>query len=220
VKKLEDLWTETQIELDCIDWEGNSIHLKDVPALRNVKTGKIRVYPADVAKAEIEQIARRYDLEPKDVALLLLLYAKPGVFREGQVHYKYHLNKMLFYQWKNMEKACLGDTFIRYEFEPAPRGPVPKNLDENLERLERKGIIIRKYKKWGTGPLDKSLITELTPTGIDIAKKLWNEVPEPFRAITLKTKEDIFPLDPKTIRKKVHREYPEYKSTYKELDRD
>ena len=217
---MEELWEKTQIELDSVDWKGNSIHLKEVPALKNVRTGKVRVYPADVAKAEIKEIARRYDLEPKDVSLLILLYAKPGIFREGQIHYKYHLNKMLFYQWKNMEKADLEDTFIHEEFEAADRGPVPKNLDADLERLKEKGIITLRYKKWGRGPKDASLITELTLFGLDVAKQLWNQVPEPFREITLKTKEAIFPLDSKTIRKKVHREFPEYKATYTELDRD
>jgi hypothetical protein len=213
-------WIKAKIEMDSVDWRGNTIHLKDVPALRNEMTGKIRVYPSDVACAEFRAIAEKYGLEPRDLASLEMLFVKPGPFREGQVHYKYHLNKMLFYQWKRMEELGIGETFPHDEFEPAPRGPVPKNLSADLERLEKMGIVKLKYKQWGKMPKQASLETELTSKGLTIAEKIWGEVPEPFKEITFKVKENIFPLDPKTIRERVHRDYPEYKKTYVELDTD
>ena len=37
---------------------------------------------------------------------------------------------------------------------------------------------------------------------------------------TAKTKEEIFPLDPKTVMEKVHQEYPEFRTTYSELDEE
>lgn len=220
MKELENLWLETRIDIDTVDWRGNPIHLKGVPAIKNAKTGKVRVYPSEVAKAEIKMLAEQQSLEPRDVALLAILYVKPGPFKEGEVHYKYHLNKMLFYLWKNMEKEHLGETYPRHEFVPARRGPIPKNLTNDLKRLEKKGIISLSWYKWGKDPKQASLITELTPSGLAIAEKLWNQIFGPFREITLKTKEQIFPLDPKTIQKKVHREFPEYKKMYVELDRD
>ena len=217
---METVWVETKTDMDSVDWKGNIIHLKGVLAIKNKKTGKIRVYPSEVAKAEFRMLAEQHGLEPRDIALLAMLYVKPGPFKKGQVHYKYHLNKMLFYQWKEMEHQGIGETFPRDEFEPAPRGPVPKNLSDDFERLKNKGIVELRFKQWGEGPQQASLITELTPSGLSIAEKLWNRIPDPFRETTLKVKERLFPLDPKTIRDRVHRDFPEYKKTYVELDRD
>lgn len=206
--------------MDSVDWRGETIHLKNVPALKNETNGKIRVYAFEVAKAEFAMIATDNGLESRDIALLEMLCAKPGPFKEGEVNYKYHLNKMLFYQWKEMEQQGIGEAFPHDEFEPAPRGPVPKNLSKDLERLEKCGLIKLKYKLWGKDAKQASLTTELTPQGSKVAQKLWSQVPEPFKETTLKIKERLFPLDPSTIRDRVHRDYPEYKKTYVELDRD
>jgi len=217
---LESVWEETKIDVDTVDWKGNTIHLKNVPAIKNKKTGRICVYPSEVAKAEIRMLAEQYDLEPRDVSLLLTLFAKPGPFKEGYIQYKYQINKMLFYQWKEMQKQGLGDAFPHDEFEAAPRGPVPKNLGDDLKRLEEKGIVSLSYKRWGKGPKEASLITTLTPSGKEIAAKLAGQVPEPLKEVTVEVKKQLFPLDPLTIREKVHREFPEYRKTYVELDRD
>lgn len=220
MEKIENQWEKTKVDLETVDWKGRTIHLKGVPAIRNKRTGRIYVYPADVAKTEIKKLAEKYDLEPRDVSLLLMLLAKPGPFQKGRVPYKYHLNKMLFYQWKEMQKQGLGDTFYHDEFEAAPRGPVPKNLSDDLKRLQTKGIVSLSYKKWGKGAKERSLITTLTPEGAKIAAKLASEVPETLKEVTIEVKKQLFPLDPLTIREKVHQEYPEYKKTYTELDRD
>lgn len=217
---MESVWQETKTDVDTVDWKGNSIHLKNVPALKNKETGKICIYPSEVAKAEIRTLAEQYGLEPKDVSLLLMLRAKPGPFQEGYVQYKYQINKMMFYQWKEMEKQGLEETFPHYEFEAAPRGPIPKNLDDDLKRLEEKGIISLSYKKWGKSPKEASLLTTLTPSGIEITGKLAGQVPAPLKEVTIEVKKELFPLNPETIREKVHREYPEYQRTYIELDRD
>ena len=214
------MWIETETDIDTVDWKGNPLHLKGVPAIKNKKTGKIRVYPSEVAKAEFRMLAEEYGLEPRDVALLTMIYVKPGPFKKGQVHYKYHLNKMLFYQLKNMERQDIGETFPRDEFEVAPRGPVPKNLKDDLKRLEKKDIISLSWYRWGKTHMHASLTTELTKKGMTIAEQMWNRLPNPFKKTTLETKEQIFPLDPKTVQKKVHREFPEYQKTYVELDRD
>ena len=109
-------WIETTVDVKSIDWKGKPVLLRQVPAVKHVQTGRIRVYPADVAKAEIRLLTRLRDLEPRDASLLLILYAKPGTFKEGEVLFKYHLNKMLFYLWKEMEAQTLGDTFPKDNF--------------------------------------------------------------------------------------------------------
>jgi hypothetical protein len=211
-------WTRTTVDMDSVDWRGNTIHLKNVPAIKNEKTGKIRVYPSDVAKAEFTMLAAEHCLEPRDVAFLLMLCAKPGPFKEGQIHYKYHLNKMLFYQWKKMETLGVGEAYPRDEFEVALRGPVPKHLSDDLKRLQKEDIIKLKYHQWGKTAKQASLTTELTDKGMKIAEDLWKHIPDLFKEATLKTKEQLFPLDPDTIRDRVHRDFPEYKKTYVELD--
>lgn len=216
--KMEDEWVDTTTEIDAFDWKGNPVRLKGVPAIRNVKTGKIRVYASDVAKTEIRTLAEKFSLEARDVALLIMLYAKPGPFKKGEVHYKYHLNKMLFYQWKNMGKKYLSEAFPHDEFRAAPKGPIPVNLWDDLKRLEERKIVSLRYYQWGKTKSEASLVTELSSKGLEIAGELWKLTPPDLVETTLETKKQIFPLDPETIRKKVHRDFPEYKKTYTELD--
>lgn len=218
--KLESQWEKTKTDLKTVNWRGQIIHLKNVPAIKNKKTGRICVYPTEVAKAEIRELAKLYNLKPREVSLLLMLLAKPGPFQKGKVFYKYHLNKMLFYQWKEMQKQGLGETFPHYEFKAAPRGPVPKNLSEDLKRLQGKGLVSLSYKKWGKGPKEASLVTKLTQEGVSVSAKLAGQVPEPLQEVTVEVKKQLFMLEPIAIREKVHKEYPEYKKTYVELDRD
>lgn len=217
---LAKLWEPTEIEMDSVDWTGNTVHLTGVPALRNKETRKIRVYPEEVAKAELQMIAKAHGIQVRDIALLLLLYAKPGPFKGGEILYKYHVNKMLFYQWKFLEKELIGDAFVHDNFIPAERGPVPEHIEDELAQLKEQKLITTENKRWGKGPKDESVKVKLTPQGEEIAHEIWKEVAFPFKETTLKVKEQIFPLDPKTIRERVHREYPEYKKTYTELDTD
>jgi len=217
---LEKDWIETKTDVEAYDWAGNLKCLRDVPAIRNVHTGIIRVYPSEVSKAEIKTLAENRELTSRDVPFLMLLYAKPGPFKGGEVYYKYHMNKMLFYLWKNLEKQYLGEAFPHDEFEAKRRGPVPKNLDEDLKRLEKEGIIKLSWYQWGEGSKDSSLKIELTRKGIDIAEQLFFEVAPSFREEALHTKEQIFPLNPKTVMTKVHREFPEYRKIYTEPDQE
>lgn len=214
----ESEWIPTRIDLDTVDERGNPIHLKQVPAVKNAKTGKVRLYPAQVSLFETESLARQHGLEPRDIVTLLTLYAKPGTFKGGYLHTRYHMNKTLFYIWKDLENIGLGEAFPRDEFEAALRGPVPKNLESDLKRLSGKGLVSLRMHRWGPGPKDESKVTELTPEGLIMTKEIWNRVGEPFKKTIIRIKERIFPLDPKTIRDRVHRDYPEYKKTYVELD--
>ena len=213
-------WIKTKVNMDSIDWNGKPIRLVDVPAIKNSKTGKIRIYPTDVSRAEFRMLAQKYSLEPRDIALLSMLCAKPGPFKEGEVHFKYHLNKMLFYQWKRMEEIGLGETYPHDDFRPDRRGPVPNNLNNDLQRLKELSLVILERKQWGDSEKDASVKTDLTEKGQQLTEKIWKEIPEPFKEVTLKVKSNLFPLNPKTIRERVHRDYPEFQKTYTELDTD
>ena len=74
----------------------------------------------------------------------MMLYAKPGHFIGGEVLYKYHLQKMLFYLWKELDNSGYIRSMPRDEFEAAENGPKPSNmrarsveelLDEHHESL-------------------------------------------------------------------------------------
>jgi hypothetical protein len=215
---METKWIPTSTNIDAYDSQGKPMHLEKVPALKNTQTGKICVDASDVARAEFELLAKEYELEPRDLALLLMLHAKPGPFT-GEIYCKYNLNKMLFYQWKNMEKQYgLGEAFPHDSFRPAKKGPIPINLWDDLKRLEKTQLVALSYYKWGKTKSDASLTTKLTEKGQGLVEELLKKVPKELQKVTQSTKEQIFPLDPKTVMTKVHTEYPEYASQYTEED--
>ncbi len=215
---MSEMWTETKTDVRSYDWRGHPILLKDVPALRNSKTKQIRVYPAEVAKAEIVEIAKKYGLEPRDVATLLVIFAKPGIFNAGEVFYNYHINKMLFYQWQEATKVGIPEALPHDEFEQADRGPVPKHIEEDLDRLSHMGLLKTEYHRWGEGAKQQSKGIFLIEKGMDLGLKLWNEVPAPFTELSSKVKDMIFPMSPGQVKKKVHREFPEYRKGYTKED--
>ena len=137
-------------------------------------------------------------------------------FQRGYLCQKYKINKMLFYQWKELEKIGLGDVIPRDEFEAKSKGPVPKNLWDDLKRLKEKQLL----KVDGSKKEKKTVTVELTDKGIDTARKLWNRIPDPYLGVTTSVKHTFFPLSPETIKRMVHVEYPEYQKTYKKEDKE
>lgn len=144
-----------------------------------------------------------------------MLVAKPGNFNDGEVFYKYHLQKMLFYQWKYLEKFGYGDALPRDNFIAAENGPVPEQLNKDLDRLETEKIIKTHYQKTETGKARKII---LTPSGKCLAEELWCALGEPYKKTTLAVKERIYPMTPEDVRHAVHKEYPEYRNTYVKND--
>ena len=209
-------WEKITTDIESVDWGGNQIVIHSVPASRHVKTGKLKVDPRDVAKAEFIDIAKEIGIQDRDIMLFLLLYAKPGPFQRGYLWQKYKINKMLFYQWKGLEKIGLGDVIPRDEFEAKSKGPVPKNLWDDLKRLKEKQLL----KVDGNKKEKKTVTVELTDKGIVIAKKLWKRIPDPYLGLTTSIKNTFFPLSPETIKEMVHEQYPEFRKTYKQEDRE
>lgn len=220
VKKMSEMWKATTVDMKVLDWQGNPIQLTGVPAIQDPKTGNVRVYPSDVAMAENAAVAKQFGMEARDISLLLTLYAKPGIFKEGEVYYRYHINKMLFYQQKELKKAGLDNIIVHDKFVAADRGPMPENIVPDLDRLSQKGLLTVETKVWGKGPRDGSKIIKLTEAGKVVAEKLWWQSPEEVKKVAIKVKEQIYPATPKQVRERVHREYPELRTSYKEEDTD
>jgi hypothetical protein len=72
VIKVENGWEPTTTDIEAYNFRGEPIHIKCVPALKNVKTGKVRVEASEVAKAEIRMLAKERCIEDRDIALLLM----------------------------------------------------------------------------------------------------------------------------------------------------
>lgn len=209
-------WEKITTDIDSVDWGGNSIVIHSVPAIRHVKTGKVKVDPKAVAKAEFIDIAKEIGIQDRDIMLFLLLYAKPGPFQRGYLCQKYKINKMLFYQWKELERIGLGDVIPRDEFEAKSKGPVPENLWEDLKRLKEKQLL----KVDGSKKEKKTVTVELTDKGVNIARKLWNRIPDPYLGLTTRVKDILFPMNPEAIKEMVHEHFPEFRKTYKQEDRE
>ncbi len=212
-------WIETETTIDTVNWKGEPMQVPKVKALQDPKTGEIMVYPSEVAKAEINQIAEELDICPRDIGTLLMIFAKPGNFNEGDVFYKYHLQKMMFYMWKSLE-TVYGDSLPLDHFIAAENGPVPECLDSDLQTFEKKKLIRTRSKKWidSSGKTVTSKRIILTEEGAKIAEKLWGKLPNSYREIALSVKKRIYPLDPDRVRHLVHKEFPEYKNTYVKSD--
>jgi hypothetical protein len=208
------VWVPVKEDVESVDWQGRDITLKNVPAELNQEKGTVRVRLDDILKAEQEYIAREHGLAPQHIHLLSLLYVAPRFIKSGYIEQKFRFNKMLFYLWKEMEKRGYGNSYIYDEFASARAGPVPKHLKEHLAELEKKGIV---RVKWAKKP-GESLRCELTNFGKKIAKSIRDNTPDDIKKIALKTKEELFLIDATQLKEKVHKDYPEYKKTYIELD--
>lgn len=210
-------WERTQADVESIDWLGQTTLLRDVPARRNKETGAVLVNVDDMIKTRHRLWLSEMGVEePRDFLTLLILYARPGWFRGGEVSNKFKLNKMLFYQWKKFEAEGLSDAIVHDEFICGRAGPIPGHLKDDLTRLARAGWL---DVEWSAGP-GTSTVTKLTAKGTQVAETLWLSSPEFIRSITQAVKDELFPLDSKTIKEWFHRRFPEYRRTYTQLDQE
>jgi len=209
-------FTQICADVNTVDWKGNPIKIANAPALQDKKTGRIWYEPQAIARAEFRQFADSLGLIPRQIPLLLMFYAQPGSFQRGYLNNKYKLNKMLFYQWKELEKVGLGEAFEHDEFVKDKKGPVPKNLYDDLRTLADRGLI-----NVSGGPKEhKTLTADMTKDGHHIAENIWKYVPPQYKEITTTVKSWLFPLNPNTIKDRVHEDYPEFRKIYKELDEE
>jgi len=208
-------WVPTKVDMESVDWEGREIALKQVPAEYNKKRDLVRVDIDEIIKAEQEFIAREHELDPREIEVLLILYADSPYFKGGFIEQKFRFNKMLFYLWQRMDKEGYANAIIHDKFGSARAGPIPIHLTDFLEDLEKKDIIKVRWAKRKPGV---SFKCQLTKKGEKIAESIWNKTPPDIKQIVKKTKMELFAIDATQLKEKVHKEYPEYKKVYTELD--
>ncbi|MGP8148442.1 MAG: hypothetical protein ACLQNF_05155 [Thermoplasmata archaeon] len=86
----------TTVDVRTVDWQGNPILLKSVPAEHDPTTGKVLIEPAVVARAEMVAIASRLGIEGRDVPVLLTLFAEADYFVQGVIPELSKFNKLLY----------------------------------------------------------------------------------------------------------------------------
>lgn len=218
VMKAVQEWDAAHVDIESVDWDGRPLTIHNVPCKINKETGKIRYKTEDLVKAEITQLANNVGIEERDIPLLLMLFAPQEPFPGGYICQKYKLNKMLFYQWKELERVDLGEAILHDEFIAETRGPVPKSLWDDLERLSEEGIVT--VEGGGEDKGKKTVVVNITPIGEEKGRELWAKIPPPYKEVTIEVKRRLFPLNPTTIKDQVHRDYPEFKKNYTNLDKE
>lgn len=209
-------WEPCEVTVNAATETGTVVPVHRVRAERNAETGEVRVEPLEVLRAQFRDIVDEAGLqEGRDLPLLAILAAHAGNLPVQLVSRKYSLNKMLFYQWKRLEEQGLGESFPHDEFVADRKGPVPKHIDDDLERLSAAGLVSIDKP---TGRDHKPWIINLTPEGQRVANTILMRSEPWFKQVTTEVKTDIFPLDPERLRRRVHTEYPEYKRKYVEVD--
>lgn len=209
-------WTEASVEV-MLD-SGVTVRVSGVEAAKDPRTGATYFDAVSALRAYYKEAAKKAGLtELRDAATLSVLAAPIGGMEVPWVLRKYSLNKMLFYQWKRAEAVGLGDAFPHDTFEAERKGPIPTNIDADLERLEASGLIqikrhdpsVQKHAPW---------VIQLTPTGRDAARRFFDMAETWFRRTTITTKKEILPLDPSKLKARVHSEFPSYRRKYVEVD--
>ena len=207
-------WVNTKEDIVSVNWKGEEIILKNVPVEKNAKTGLVRVDVDEILKAEQKLIAQQQNLEPIAIPELLFLFADTRFFKGGEIKEKYKFNKMLFYFWKNLEKQGFGDSYIIDDFVSGRAGPIPKNLKDSMIELEKKGLV----KICWSDNIKKPSTFTLTSKGFEVSKDIWTQTPDLVKKMVIEVKQDLALLDPTALKEKVHREFPEYRKTYIEVD--
>jgi hypothetical protein len=74
--------------------------------------------------------------------------------------------------------------------------------------------------EWPSGPQRKPISLTLTPRGEFVASVLWEKVDPLVKEETLRWKKRLFLKSPTEIKERVHKDYPEFRKTFTDLDTD
>jgi hypothetical protein len=223
-------WVPIEMEVNVRNRIANTTQLVKIEGLHNIETDTKVVSLQDVCKKEFEIIAKELGLEPRIVSDLILIGAPARNIKPNLIKNKFTFNKMVFYVQKIFEQKGFEDSIILDECHAGRAGPIPIHLSEDIETLKSKDLlkyfIVKDGKK--EPMLGKMLIqvrdvngakqVELTRSGQETFKKAWNAMDNSVKAIFLGIKERLCLMTPEDLKIKVHKEYPEYKKNYTELD--
>ncbi|MFZ0892795.1 MAG: hypothetical protein WB778_08060 [Thermoplasmata archaeon] len=199
-----------RVDIPTVDAHGNRIVLQGVRVEKDVSSGRLSIDPALVARAEAEYIASKAGVDPRELPILLMLYARAGYFVQGVVPELSKLHKLLFYQSKRLENLGLGDGYTRHEFRSARGGPVSESLKDDLKKLSEEGFLKVDWSENVENPTK----VELTQEGMKLAERIWSFTPGPVRAVSIDVKEDLYPMSGATLRERVHLDYPTNRRIY------
>ena len=221
--------TEKKTSIETLDNQNKEILLEDVPIYIEEETGEELVSFTDVLRADERRIAKKYNVDIYNIFELGLLYA--DVRQRGKsIRQQFRFNKMLFYVGKRLEEEYGEDILIFDEMKKREDGPIPIHLKEDMKKFQQEGIfdvyLVKKGKKipgskedWDTKKWI-SIECTLTNKGEDLAKKIWSELDPEMREIILEVKEKLYYMKTGKLRKKVHKEYPEYRKIYTQEDKE
>lgn len=210
------IWSTEMKDIVSIDITGER-HKVNVPVKIHKPTGRRMVFVDDLMKAEQKKIAEDLGIKLIDIQELLLIYTDSRYF-EGRrkIEKTFRFNKMLFYFWKELNKTLYGNSYVHDEFGAARAGPVPKTLKPSLRELESKGLV---KVKWSHKPGISSVFT-LTEKGEEVASKLWRKTPNEVKMVYKEIKTILSLISPEELKHKVHKDYPEYRKFYTEVDKE
>jgi len=222
--------TDKTTRVEALDNQNREILLEEVPVYIEESTGEELVTFADVIKADERRIAKKYGINVYNLFELALLFADVRQKRMG-IRQKFRFNKMLFYLWKKLEEEYGENSLIFDEMGAARAGPIPVHLKEDLIKLKKDDIIeIRIIKDgkpipgskedWEKFKNEGSIECILTNKGIKLAKEIWRDLDQEMKEIIIDVKQSLFYLDTEELKKKVHKEYPEYRLNYIENDNE
>ncbi len=211
---LQSITTDVDVLLD----SGFPVHVEGVEGAKDPKSGSVYIDPVGALRAYYEKMARAVGLsELRDASLLSMLTAPIGGIEVPWVLRKYSLNKMLFYQLKRAEANGLGSAFPHDNFVAERKGPVPENIDSDLDRLESAGlIVIRRHDP--TQVQHQPWVIELTEQGRAVGRRFFDSTETWFRRATIETKKEILPLNPAKLKARVHSDFPKLRRKYIEVD--
>jgi hypothetical protein len=203
-----------KITIHIADNNGRKVEMKGVKAYR--REGALYFDPIEAFRRMHDEAAAKAGLkEPRDLALISALGAPLGKIQMKQVSRVYHLNKLLFYQWVKMDRQGLGEAFPHDNFLKERKGPVPEHIWEDLERLERDGLL---RIRWPTGAQHQPVPVELTPKGQAVFEALQPSLDADLLGLTAEVKAEILPMSPAELRDQVHEDFPQYKREWVEID--
>ncbi len=208
-------WILGKDDIEIFSLGNREITLRNVPVKVNKERNIKMVDIDDVIRLETEFIAKENNIEPKQLPILCLLYAKlpfdikgNGIkVAQGEIKQITRFHKMLFEVWQETITVGYDKLYPSHDFYPDVYGPVSKDFKPQVESLEKKGLV---KVNWAKKNGESSIFT-LTENGFKVAKELWAETPDDVKTVIENTKDKLALATAQEIIKHFHEKYPKYR---------